>query len=46
MGTRETGADVEELVLQTLGVKSAPNHRLQATGNSVRSYLAPTIPRA
>ena len=46
MGTRETGVDVDKLVLQTLVVEFAPNNRLQATGNNVRSYLAPAIPRA
>jgi hypothetical protein len=46
MGTRETGADVEALVLQTLVVKSAPNHRLQATGNSGSEVRADAIPRA
>jgi hypothetical protein len=40
MGTRETVADLDELVLQALVVESAPNQALQPTASSVRSCLA------
>jgi hypothetical protein len=40
MSTRETGADLDELVLQALVDESVPNQELQPTAASVRSCLA------